>query len=67
MRAFNSLMEAIVIGLMGPIVGSIVGVVAGNLMLEYYSKWLDGLILGAAGQLDDAESQVHESRWGQQQ
>ncbi len=35
----------IAVGLMGPIIGSIVGLMAGNLMLEDDSKWLEGLIL----------------------
>jgi hypothetical protein len=59
MGAFDGLMEAIVIsstgavclvrasvGLMGAIMA---GSILGNLMLEDDSKWLDGLILGAAG------------------
>jgi hypothetical protein len=66
MGAFDGLMEAIVISLMGAVclvrasvglMGAIVvGLIVGNLMLEDDSKWLDGLILGAAGQLEDAES-----------
>ena len=75
MGAFDGLMEAIVISLMGiiislmlPAVGLIVGLMVGNLKLEDDSKWLDGLILGTAGRLDDAESRAQEhSRWGQQQ
>ncbi len=66
MGAFNGLMEAIVISSMGAVclvrasvglMGAImVGLIVGNLMLEDDSKWLDGLILGAAGQLEGAES-----------
>ena len=58
--------SAIAIGLMGPIIGLIVGSMVGNLMLEDDSKWLEGLILGAAGQFDGAESRAQERRWGRQ-
>jgi hypothetical protein len=56
----------IALGLLGPVIGLIVGSMAGNLMLEDDSKWLEGLILGAAGRLDGVESQAHEHRWGQE-
>jgi hypothetical protein len=66
MGAFDGLMEAIVISSMGAVclvrasvglMGVIVVVsMVGNLMLEDDSKWLDGLILGTAGQLEGAES-----------
>jgi hypothetical protein len=66
MGAFDGLIEAIVISSMGAVcllrasvglMGAIVvGLMVGNLMLEDDSKWLDGLILGAAGQLEGAES-----------
>ncbi len=67
MGGFVGLMRAIVglmiaVGLMGPVIGSIVG----NLMLEDDSKWLEGLILGPAGRLDGAESRAQARRWGQQ-
>ncbi len=65
MRALVGLVIAV--GLMGPVIGSIVGSMAGNLMLEDDSKWLEGLILGAAGRLDGAESRVQAHRWVQQQ
>ncbi len=64
MRALVGLVIAV--GLMGPVIGSIVGLMAGNLMLENDSKWLEGLILGAADRLDGAESRVQERRWGRQ-
>ena len=64
MRALVGLMIAL--GLLGPIIGLTVGSMVGNLMLEDDSKWLEGLILGAAGRLDGAESQAQERRWGQQ-
>ncbi len=72
MGGFISLMRALVglviaVGLMGPVIGLIVGRMAGNLMLEDDSKWLEGLILGAAGWLDGAESQAQACRWGRQQ
>ena len=54
MRALVGLVIAV--GLMGPVIGLIVGRMAGNLMLEDDSKWLEGLIWGAAGRLDGAES-----------
>ncbi len=64
--AFDGLMEAIVISSMGAVclvrasvglMGAIVvGSIVDNLMLEDDSKRLDGLILGAAGQLEGAES-----------
>ncbi len=62
MRALVGLVIAV--GLMGPVIGLIVGSMAGNLMLEDDSKWLEGLMLGAAGRLDGAESQAQERRWG---
>jgi hypothetical protein len=62
MRALVGLVIAL--GLLGPIIDLIVGSMAGNLMLEDDSKWLEGLILGAAGQLDGAESRAQERRWG---
>ncbi len=62
MGDFDGLMEDMVISLRGIIVSSM----AGNLMLEHDSKWLEGLIFGAAGWLGDAESRVKERRWGQQ-
>ena len=43
-----------------------VGSMVGNLMLEDDSKWLEGLILGAAGRFDGAESRAQERRWGRQ-
>ena len=64
MRALVGLVIAL--GLLGPVIGLIVGSMAGNLMLEDDSKWLEGLILGAAGQFDGAESQAQERRWGRQ-
>jgi hypothetical protein len=64
MRALVSLVIAL--GLLGPVIGLIVGSMAGNLMLEDDSKWLEGLILGAAGRIDGAESRAQERRWGQQ-
>ena len=54
MRALAGLVIAV--GLMGPVIGLIVGSMVGNLMLEDDSKWLEGLILGAAGRLDGVES-----------
>ena len=65
MRALAGLVIAV--GLMGPVIGLIVGSMVGNLMLEDDSKWLEGLILGAAGRLDGAESQAQAHRWGRQQ
>jgi hypothetical protein len=67
MGGFVGLMRALVglviaVDLMGPVIGSIVGTMVGNLMLEDDSKWLEGLILGAAGWLDGAESQAQERR-----
>jgi hypothetical protein len=53
-------------GLVGSVIGSIVGSMAGNLMLEDDSKWLEGLILGAAGWLDGVESRAQARRWGRQ-
>ena len=64
MRALVGLVIAL--GLLGPVIGLIVGSMAGNLMLEDDSKWLEGLILGAAGRFNGAESQAQERRWGQQ-
>ena len=54
MRALVGLVIAL--GLLGPVIGLIVGSMAGNLMLEDASKCLEGLILGAAGRFDGAES-----------
>jgi hypothetical protein len=65
MRALVGLVIAL--GLLGPVIGLMVGSMAGNLMLEDDSKWLKGLILGAAGRFDGAESRAQERRWGQQQ
>jgi hypothetical protein len=39
-----------------------IGSMVGNLMLEDDSKWLEGLILGAAGRFDGAESRAQERR-----
>mgnify|MGYP006154376943 FL=1 len=64
MRALVGLVIAL--GLLGPVIGLIVGSMAGNLMLEDDSKWLEGLILGVAGRFDGAESQAQERRWGRQ-
>ena len=64
MRALVGLVIAL--GLLGPIIGLIVGSMAGNLTLEDDSKWLEGLILGLAGRFDGAESQAQERRWGRQ-
>ena len=64
MRALVGLVIAL--GLLGPIIGLIVGSMAGNLTLEDDSKWLEGLILGVAGRFDGAESQAQERRWGRQ-
>ena len=64
MRAFVGLVIAL--GLLGPVIGLIVGSMAGNLMLEDDSKWLEGLILGAAGRFDGAKSLAQERRWGRQ-
>ncbi len=64
MRALVGLVIAL--GLLGPVIGLIVGSMVGNLMLEDDFKWLEGLILGAAGQLDGAESRAQERRWGRQ-
>ncbi len=65
MRALVGLVIAL--GLFGPIISLIVGSMVGNLMLEDNSKWLEGLILGAAGQFNGAESRAQERRWGRQQ
>jgi hypothetical protein len=54
MRALVGLVIAVY--LMGPVIGLIFGSMAGNLMLKDDSKWLEGLILGAAGRLDGVES-----------
>ncbi len=66
MGAIVGSMEAILGGLMEAIIGSM----ASSLMLEDDSKSLDGLILvgivGTGGQMGDADSQVHEYRWGRQ-
>jgi len=64
MRALVGLVIAL--GLLGPVIGLIVGSMAGNLTLEDDSKWLEGLILGLAGRFDGAESQAQERRWGRQ-
>ncbi len=64
MRALVGLVIAL--GLLGPIIGLKVGSMVGNLMLEDDSLWLEGLILGAAGRFNGAESRVQERRWGQQ-
>ena len=64
MRALVGLVIAL--GLLGPVIGLKVGSMVGNLMLEDDSKWLEGLILGAAGRFDGAESQAQERRWGRQ-
>ena len=64
MRALVGLVIAL--GLLGPVIGLIVGPMAGNLTLEDDSKWLEGLILGVAGRFDGAESQAQERRWGRQ-
>ena len=64
MRALVGLVIAL--GLLGPVIGLIVGSMAGNLMLEDDSKWLEGLILGAAGRFDGAERRAQERRWGRQ-
>ena len=64
MRALVGLVIAL--GLLGPIIGLIVGSMAGNLTLEDDSKWLEWLILGLAGRFDGAESQAQERRWGRQ-
>ncbi len=64
MRALVGLVIAL--GLLGPVIGLIVGSLVGNLMLEDDSKWLEGLILGAAGRFDGAESRAQERRWGRQ-
>ena len=64
MRALVGLVIAL--GLLGPVIGLIVGSMAGNLTLEDDSKWLEGLILGVAGRFDGAESQAQERRWGRQ-
>ncbi len=63
MRALVGLVIAL--GLLGPVIGLKVGSMVGNLMLEDDSKWLEGLILGAAGR-DGAESRAQERRWGRQ-
>ena len=62
MRALVGLVIAL--GLLWPVIGLIVGSMAGNLTLEDDSKWLEGLILGLAGRFDGAESQAQERRWG---
>ena len=54
MRALVGLVIAL--GLLGPVIGLKVGSMVGNLMLQDDSKWLEGLILGAAGRFDGAES-----------
>ena len=64
MRALVGLVIAL--GLLGPVIGLIVGSMAGTLTLEDDSKWLEGLILGLAGRFDGAESQAQERRWGRQ-
>ena len=64
MRALVGLVIAL--GLLGPVIGLILGSMAGNLTLEDDSKWLEGLILGVAGRFDGAESQAQERRWGRQ-
>ena len=64
MRALVGLVIAL--GLLGPVIGLIVGSMAGNLTLEDDSKWLEGLILGVAGRFDGAESRAQERRWGRQ-
>ena len=64
MRALVGLVIAL--GLLGPVIGLIVGSMAGNLTLEDDSKWLEGLILGVAGRFNGAESQAQERRWGRQ-
>ena len=64
MRALVGLVIAL--GLLGPVIGLVVGSMAGNLTLEDDSKWLEGLILGLAGRFDGAESQAQERRWGRQ-
>jgi hypothetical protein len=64
MRALVGLVIAL--GLLGPVIGLMIGSMAGNLMLEDDSKWLEGLILGAAGRFDGAESRAQKHRWGQQ-
>jgi uncharacterized membrane protein YeaQ/YmgE (transglycosylase-associated protein family) len=64
MRALVGLVIAL--GLLWPVIGLIVGSMAGNLTLEDDSKWLEGLILGLAGRFDGAESQAQERRWGRQ-
>jgi hypothetical protein len=65
MRALVGLVIAL--GLLRPAIGLKVGAMVGNLMLEDDSKWLEGLILGAAGRFDGAESRAQERRWGRQQ
>jgi hypothetical protein len=64
MRALVGLVIAL--GLLGPVIGLIVGSMAGNQTLEDDSKWLEGLILGVAGRFNGAESQAQERRWGRQ-
>jgi len=64
MRALVGLVIAL--GLLGPVIGLMVGSMVGNLMLEDDSKWLEGLILGAVGRFDGAESQAQGRRWGRQ-
>jgi hypothetical protein len=51
-----------IVGLMGAVVG-LKGAVVGS---KESLCWLDGLILGAAGRLDGAESRAQERRWGRQ-
>jgi hypothetical protein len=65
MRALVGLVIAL--GLLGPVIGLKGGSMVGNLMLEDDSKWLEGLILGAAGRFDGAESRAQERGWGRQQ
>jgi hypothetical protein len=43
------------------------GLMGARGLFEADSKWLEGLILGAAGRLDGAETRAQERRWGQQQ